>query len=77
MGGCTNFFVNNAIVAEIVDKLKTEIADPLVAFQHLEESLHRSRGEEACEESKRCEAHHHQDKADKEARDCRATWQCL
>jgi hypothetical protein len=28
-------------------------------FQHLEESSHRSRGEETGKESERCEAHHH------------------
>ncbi len=29
MGGCTNFFVDDAIVAEIFDQLKSETADPL------------------------------------------------
>ncbi len=29
MGGCTNFFVDDANVAEIVDKLKSETANPL------------------------------------------------
>jgi hypothetical protein len=29
MGGCTNFFVDDANVAKIVDKLKSKTADPL------------------------------------------------
>jgi hypothetical protein len=29
MGGCTNFFIDDAIVAEIVNKLKSDTANPL------------------------------------------------